>query len=83
MAYKEADDARRAEPREARKKAEQMAFLYDFSRTVLGAQWCVLHLLDEETGELALKASLGMSAALQERAGRVRPEGSLLDEVLR
>ncbi|MEW5920961.1 MAG: diguanylate cyclase, partial [Bacillota bacterium] len=52
-------------------------------REVLGAQWCALHLLDEETGELALKASLGMSAALQERAGRVRPEGSLLDEVLR
>ncbi|MEW6522202.1 MAG: HD domain-containing phosphohydrolase [Bacillota bacterium] len=49
----------------------------------LGAQWCALHLLDGETGELVLKVSLGMSAELQERAARVRPEGSLLGEALR
>ncbi len=50
---------------------------------VLGAQWYALCLLDEETGELVLKASSGMSAELQGRAARVRPEGSLLGEVLR
>ncbi|MFZ5650339.1 MAG: diguanylate cyclase domain-containing protein, partial [Bacillota bacterium] len=50
---------------------------------VLGAQWCALRLLDEETGELVLKASSGMSAELQERAARVRPEGTLLGEALR
>ncbi|MFZ5434910.1 MAG: HD domain-containing phosphohydrolase [Bacillota bacterium] len=50
---------------------------------VLGAQWCAIRLLDGETGELVLKASSGMSAELQERAARVRPEGSLLGEVLR
>lgn len=52
-------------------------------RDVLGAQWCVLRLLDGETGELVLKASSGMSAELQERAARARPEGSLLGEALR
>jgi len=52
-------------------------------RDVLGAQWCALRLLDEETGELVLKASLGMSAELQQKVGRVRPEGSLLGEALR
>ncbi|MFZ5767189.1 MAG: PocR ligand-binding domain-containing protein [Bacillota bacterium] len=51
-------------------------------RDVLGAEWCVLRLLDEETGELVLKASVGMGAELQARAGRVRPEGSLLGKVL-
>ncbi|MEW6106572.1 MAG: HD domain-containing phosphohydrolase [Bacillota bacterium] len=51
-------------------------------RDVLGAQWCALRLLDEETGELVLKASLGMSAELQARAGRVRPEGTVLGKVL-
>ncbi|RJX26042.1 MAG: diguanylate cyclase, partial [Dethiobacter sp.] len=35
------------------------------AREVLGAQWCALRLLDEETGELVLKASSGMSAELQ------------------
>jgi putative nucleotidyltransferase with HDIG domain len=52
-------------------------------RDVLGVQWCALRLLDEDTGELVLKASSGMSAELQERAARVRPEGSLLGEALR
>ncbi|MFZ5767260.1 MAG: PocR ligand-binding domain-containing protein [Bacillota bacterium] len=51
-------------------------------RDVLGAEWCVLRLLDEETGELVLKASVGMGPELQARAGRVRPEGSLLGKVL-
>ncbi|MFZ5925253.1 MAG: PocR ligand-binding domain-containing protein [Bacillota bacterium] len=51
-------------------------------RDVLGAQWCALRLLDEETGELVLKASLGMGAELQARAGRVRPEGTVLGKVL-
>ncbi|MFZ5768244.1 MAG: HD domain-containing phosphohydrolase, partial [Bacillota bacterium] len=52
-------------------------------RDVLGAEWCVLRLLDEETGELVLKGSLGMMGAeLEASAGRVRPEGSLLGKVL-
>ncbi len=51
-------------------------------RDVLGAQWCALRLLDEETGELVLKASLGMSAELQARAGRIRPDDTLLGKVL-
>ncbi|KKM08661.1 phosphohydrolase [Clostridiales bacterium PH28_bin88] len=51
-------------------------------RDVLGVQWCALRLLDEETGELVLKASLGMSAELQARAGRVRPNGTILGKVL-
>jgi len=50
---------------------------------VLGAQWRALRLLDEETGELVLKTSSDMSVELQERAARVRPEGSLLGEALR
>lgn len=49
---------------------------------VLGARWCALRVLDENTGELALKASLGMSPKLRERVARVRPEGNLLGEVL-
>ncbi|MDN5348574.1 MAG: hypothetical protein PWP65_2139, partial [Clostridia bacterium] len=51
-------------------------------RDVLGARWCALRVLDENTGELILKASLGMSPKLQERVARVRPEGNLLGEVL-
>jgi putative nucleotidyltransferase with HDIG domain len=51
-------------------------------RHVLGAQWCALRLLDEETRELVLKASLGMDAELQARAGRVSREGTLLGKVL-
>lgn len=51
-------------------------------RDVLGVQWCALRLLDEETGELVLKASLGMSAELQARAGRIRPNGTILGKVL-
>lgn len=51
-------------------------------KEVLGAKWCVLRLLDEETGELVLKAGLGMSAELQAGAGRVRPEGTPLGQVL-
>lgn len=51
-------------------------------RDVLGARWCALRVLDENTGELVLKASLGMSPKLQERVARVRPEGNLLGEVL-
>ncbi|HHW42068.1 MAG TPA: GAF domain-containing protein, partial [Syntrophomonadaceae bacterium] len=52
-------------------------------RDVLGAQRCVLRVLDENTGELVLRAGLGMSPKLQERVTRVRPEGNLLGEVLR
>lgn len=51
-------------------------------RDVLGAQWCALRLLEEETGELVLKASLGMSAEVRARASRLRPEGTLLEKVL-
>ena len=51
-------------------------------RDVLRAQWCALRLLDEETGELVLEASLGMGAELEARAGRVRPEGTVLGRVL-
>lgn len=51
-------------------------------RDVLGARWCALRVLDENTGELVLKASLGMSPKLQERVARVRPEGNLLGEML-
>ncbi len=52
------------------------------TRDVLGAEWCALRLLDEETGELVLKASLGMGAELESRVGRVRPEGTLPGKVL-
>lgn len=52
-------------------------------RDVLGVQWCALRLLDEETGELVLKAGLGMSAELQARTGRVRPDGTPMGEVIR
>lgn len=52
-------------------------------REVLGAEYCALRLLDEKTGELVLKATLGMDAELQSRIGRVRPEGTLLGEVFR
>ncbi|HHV55410.1 MAG TPA: GAF domain-containing protein [Firmicutes bacterium] len=51
-------------------------------RDVLGAERCILRLLDEETGELVLTGSLGMGAELQARAGRVRPEGTVLGKVL-
>lgn len=52
-------------------------------RDVQGARWCVLRVLDENTGELVMKANLGMSPKLQERVARVRPEGNLLGEVLK
>ncbi|WP_123929261.1 HD domain-containing phosphohydrolase [Thermodesulfitimonas autotrophica] len=51
-------------------------------RDVLGAQWCLLRLLDENTGELVLRASLGISAKLQEGIARIQPEGTLLGKVL-
>ncbi|MBO8128872.1 MAG: PocR ligand-binding domain-containing protein, partial [Peptococcaceae bacterium] len=51
-------------------------------KDVLGVQWCVLRLLDEKTGELVLRASLGMSVELQAKAGRIRPDGTLLGKVL-
>ncbi len=51
-------------------------------RDVLRVEWCLLRLLDEETGELVLKASLGLSAELQVRVSRVRPEGTLVEKVL-
>lgn len=51
-------------------------------RDVLGARWCALRVLDENTGELVLRASLGMSPSLKEKVARVRPEGNLLGEVL-
>jgi len=51
-------------------------------RDVLSARWCALRVLDENTGELVLRASLGMSPKLQARAARVRPEDNLLGEVL-
>ncbi|KYH30602.1 HD domain-containing phosphohydrolase [Neomoorella mulderi] len=51
-------------------------------RDVLGARWCALRVLDENTGELVLRASLGMSPKLQARFARVRPEDNLLGEVL-
>lgn len=52
-------------------------------KEVLGAKWCALRLLDEQTGELVLKASLGMSKDLQAEAERVRAEGTILGEVLK
>ena len=51
-------------------------------RDVLGARWCALRVQDENTGELVLRASSGMSPRLQKKAARVRPEGNLLGEVL-
>lgn len=51
-----------------------MADVQDF----LGVQWSVLRLLDKETGELVMVSSSGLDAELKEKAGRVRPEGSLL-----
>jgi len=63
-AYKEADDAmyrdklaREAEPRGARKKADQFAFLYDFSRTVSGS------LEVSEVAQRALEAVLKVTGA--------------------
>ncbi|GLI18141.1 phosphohydrolase [Moorella thermoacetica] len=51
-------------------------------RDVLDARWCALRVLDENTGELVLRASLGMNQKLQARVARVRPEDNLLGEVL-
>jgi putative nucleotidyltransferase with HDIG domain len=51
-------------------------------RDVLGAERCALRLLDEETGELVLKGSLGMGAELQAKVGLIRPEGTVLGKVL-
>ena len=51
-------------------------------RDVLGVEMCALRLLDEETGELVLKGSVGSDADLQAQAGRIRPEGTVLWEVL-
>jgi putative nucleotidyltransferase with HDIG domain len=51
-------------------------------RDVLGAERCALRLLDEETGELVLRGSLGMGAEFVAKAGRVRPEGTVLGKVL-
>lgn len=51
-------------------------------RDVLGARWCALRVLEESTGDLVLRASLGMTPELQEKVARVRPEGNLLGEVL-
>ncbi|MEW5897881.1 MAG: PocR ligand-binding domain-containing protein, partial [Bacillota bacterium] len=51
-------------------------------RDVLGARWCALRLLDENTGELVLRGNVGMSLGLQAEAGRIRPDGNLLGEVL-
>lgn len=51
-------------------------------REVLGAERCILRLLDEESGELVLKGSRGTGAELQANMGRVRPEGTVLGKVL-
>ncbi|SHF23835.1 HD domain-containing phosphohydrolase [Desulforamulus putei] len=60
-----------------------MGYVLQSLKEVLGAKWCVLRLLDEETGELVLKASLGMSKDLQAEVERVRAEGTILGEVLK
>ncbi|MGI9861866.1 PocR ligand-binding domain-containing protein, partial [Moorella naiadis] len=51
-------------------------------REVLDARWCALRVLDENTGELVLRASLGMNPKLQAKVAHVRPEDNLLGEVL-
>jgi len=51
-------------------------------RDIMGVRWCALRVLDENTGELVLRANVGMSLGLQARAGRIRPDGNLLGEVL-
>ncbi|MEW5919974.1 MAG: HD domain-containing phosphohydrolase [Bacillota bacterium] len=52
-------------------------------KEVVGAKWCVLGLRDEETGEMVLKGSLGLSEELQGKAERVPAEGTILGEVLK
>ncbi|HAI22130.1 MAG TPA: diguanylate cyclase, partial [Clostridiales bacterium UBA8153] len=52
-------------------------------RDILGVCWCVLRLLEPESGELAIKASAGMSTELERRAWRVGGGGSLLGEAMR
>jgi GAF domain-containing protein len=60
-----------------------MGYALQSLKEVIGAKWCALRLLDEETGELVLKASLGMSKDLQAEVERVRAEGTILGEVLK
>lgn len=52
-------------------------------RDVLRTECCALRLLDEETGELVLRGSLGMSLELRAKVSRVKPEGTVLEKVLR
>ncbi|SFR16622.1 GAF domain-containing protein [Desulfoscipio geothermicus] len=60
-----------------------MGYALQSMKKVLDTKWCALRLLDEETGELVLKASLGMSKNLQAEFERVRAEGTILGEVLK
>lgn len=60
-----------------------MRYALQSLKEVLGANWCVLRLLNEQTGELVLKASLGLGKDLQAEIERVRVEGTILGEVLK
>lgn len=53
------------------------------AREIPGAECCMLRLLDEQTGELVLKGSLGLSEDLKAKTERVRAEGTALEEVFR
>ncbi|GAW91363.1 HD domain-containing phosphohydrolase [Calderihabitans maritimus] len=60
-----------------------MRYALQSLKEVLGAKWCALRLLDEQTGELVLKANLEMSEDLPAEPERVRAEGTILGEVLK
>ena len=45
-------------------------------------RWCILRLIDKQTGDLELINCSGLSAELTEKARLVRPEGTLLGEVI-
>ena len=64
---------------------DEQVLLNKAMETVLSAfegRWCVLRILDEATGELTIKASTGLSEKIKNMAMKVRPEGTLLDQVL-
>ncbi len=52
------------------------------AQEISGAKWCVLRLVDEETGKAVVKASLGFRGELKDKAERVQAEGTVLEEVL-
>ncbi|MEW6661945.1 MAG: HD domain-containing phosphohydrolase [Bacillota bacterium] len=53
------------------------------AKAISGAEWCVLRLLDKQTGKMVVKARLGFSEDSKDKPERVQVEGTVLDEVFR